>query len=63
MAYSKILRRLREEKTNYRKRYTMLMGTGKHDFITIHISNENTQVQIHKPEFNGDKIVSSGHSR
>ena len=40
MAYSKILRRLREEKTNYRKRGTMLMG--KRDFITVNISNENT---------------------
>jgi len=44
MAYSKILRRLREEKTNYRKRGTMLMG--KRDFITVNISNENTQVQV-----------------
>lgn len=63
MPYSKILRRLREEKTNYRKRYTMLMGTSKHNFITVHISNENTQVQVHKPEYNGDKVVSSAHSR
>ena len=47
MAYSKILRRLREEKTNYKKRGTMLMG--KRDFITVNITNENTQVQILKP--------------
>lgn len=61
MAYSTILRRLREEKTNYRKRKTMLMG--KRDFITVHISNENTQVQILKPEMKGDKVIASGHSR
>jgi large subunit ribosomal protein L18 len=60
MAYSKILRRLREDKTNYKKRRTMLVG--KQDFITVHISNENTQVQIHKPEMNGDKVVASAHS-
>lgn len=63
MSYSKILRRLREEKTNYRKRYSMLMGTGKHYFITVHISNENTHVQIHRPEVNGDRVIASGHSR
>jgi large subunit ribosomal protein L18 len=61
MPYSKILRRLREEKTNYRKRGTMLMG--KREFITVNISNENTQVQIVKPEITGDKVVASAHSR
>lgn len=61
MAYSKILSRLREEKTNYKKRGTMLMG-GR-DFVTVHISNENTQVQILKPEKKGDKVIASGHSR
>ena len=61
MAYSKILRRIREEKTNYKKRKIMLMG--KRDFVTVQISNENTQVQIHKPEMAGDKIIASAHSR
>lgn len=61
MAYSRILRRLREEKTNYKKRATMLMG--KRDFITVNISNENTQVQILKPEMTGDKVIASAHSR
>ncbi len=61
MAYSKILRRIREEKTNYKKRKTMLMG--KRDYITVQISNENTQVQIHKPEMAGDKVIASAHSR
>jgi large subunit ribosomal protein L18 len=61
MAYSKILRRLREEKTNYKKRGTMLMG--KRDFITVNITNENTQVQILKPGVTGDKVIASAHSR
>ncbi len=61
MAYSKILRRLREEKTNYRKRGTMLMG--KRDFITVNISNENTQVQILTPGMTGDTVIASAHSR
>jgi len=61
MAYSKILRRLREEKTNYKKRGIMLMG--KRDFITVNISNENTLVQILKPGMTGDKVIASAHSR
>jgi len=61
MGYSKILRRLREEKTNYKKRSAMLMG--KHDFVTIQVSNENVMVQIHKPEMTGDRVLASAHSR
>ena len=36
---------------------------GKRDFITVNITNENTQVQILKPEMTGDKVIASGHSR
>jgi len=61
LAYSKILRRLREEKTNYKKRGTMLMG--KRDFITVNITNENTLVQVLKPGMTGDKVIASAHSR
>jgi len=60
MAYSNILRRLREEKTNYKKRGTLLIG--KRDFITVHITNENTQVQVLKPGMTGDKVIASAHS-
>ncbi len=61
MAYSKILRRLRENKTNYKKRGSMLMG--RRDFVTVQITNANTLVQIHTPEMAGDKVVASAHSR
>ena len=39
----------------------MLMG--KRNLVTVQISNENTQVQIHKPELSGDKVIASAHSR
>jgi large subunit ribosomal protein L18 len=39
----------------------MLMS--RRDFVTVQISNENTLVQIHKPELAGDKVVASAHSR
>jgi len=61
MAHTKILRRLRDKRTNYNRRKNMLMG--HRDFITVQISNENTSVQIHKPELTGDKVISSAHSR
>jgi len=61
MAYAKILRRIRDSKTNYNSRKRMLIG--HRDFVTVQISNENTHVQIHKPELTGDKVISSAHSR
>ena len=36
---------------------------GKSDFITVNVTNENTQVQIVKPEISGDKVLASAHSR
>ena len=61
MAHSRILLRIRSEKTNYRKRKKMLMG--KSDFISVNITNENTHVQILKPIISGDKVLASAHSR
>ena len=61
MAYSRILLRVRSEKTNYRKRKSMLMG--KRNFISVNITNENTSVQILKPVISGDKVLASAHSR
>jgi large subunit ribosomal protein L18 len=39
------------------------MLLGKRDFITVNISNQNTQVQILTPGMTGDKVISSAHSR
>lgn len=39
------------------------MLTGKRDFITVNITNQNTQVQILTPGMTGDKVVASAHSR
>ena len=61
MAYSKILKRIRSEKTNYRKRKIMLMS--KRDFISIDVTNENAHIQVLQPEISGDKVNASAHSR
>ena len=39
----------------------MLMS--KRDFISINVTNENTQVQILKPGISGDKVIVSAHTR
>ena len=36
---------------------------GKHDFISVNITNENSEVQILKPIISGDKVLASAHSR
>ncbi len=59
--YKKILKRSKNKKTNYKKRRLMLMS--KRGFVTIKISNENILVQIHKPEYLGDIVIASAHSR
>ena len=61
MTYAKILRRIRDKKTNYSRRRNMIMG--HRDFVTVQVSNENTQVQVIHPELTGDKVISSAHSR
>lgn len=61
MGYINTLKRIREGKTNYRKRKALLIG--KHVFASVRVSNENIQIQIAKPSIEGDKILVSAHSR
>lgn len=39
------------------------MLSGKRDFVTVNITNENTQVQVLKPGMTGDRVIASAHSR
>lgn len=61
MSYTPLLRRIREDKTNYRKRKAILIG--KHNFAAVRISNENLHVQILKHDKKGDEVLASAHSR
>jgi large subunit ribosomal protein L18 len=56
-----LLRRIRERKTNYKKRKGMLIG--KNIFTTVRLSNENVLVQMLKPSKVGDETLVSAHSR
>jgi len=61
LSFTPLLRRIREDKTNYRKRKSILIG--KHIFAAVRISNENVIVQILKPSKVGDEVLISAHSR
>ncbi len=61
MSFTPLLRRIREDKTNYRKRKALLIG--KHIFAAVRISNQNVLVQMLKPSKGGDQVLVSAHSR
>jgi large subunit ribosomal protein L18 len=55
------LSRIRKGKTNYRKRERLLMG--KTDFVSVKVSTQNIFAQVLRPQFEGDKVLTSVHSR
>jgi large subunit ribosomal protein L18 len=60
MVYTSTFRRIRERKTNYRKREKLLIG--KKDFVTVNVSDQNISAQLIRPELLGDKVLASVHS-
>ncbi|HXG07077.1 MAG TPA: 50S ribosomal protein L18 [Nitrososphaera sp.] len=61
MTYVRTLKRIREDKTNYRKRAAILIG--RHSFVTVKVSDQNVATQVLKPTPTGDIVVASAHSR
>lgn len=60
MNYVHTLKRIRERKTNYHKRSSLLLS--KKRFITIKVTNQNILTQILEPSITGDKVIASAHS-
>ncbi|TLX84098.1 MAG: 50S ribosomal protein L18 [Thaumarchaeota archaeon] len=60
MIYTSTFRRIRERKTNYRKRAKLLIG--KKDFVTVNVSDQNVSAQLIRPQILGDKVMASVHS-
>lgn len=60
MNYVHTLKRIRERKTNYHKRSSLLLS--KKRFITIKVTNQNILTQIIEPSITGDKVITSAHS-
>jgi large subunit ribosomal protein L18 len=61
MAYVHTLKRIRQRKTNYRKRSGILIG--RRPFIITKISGQNISAQSLKPTLTGDIVIASAHSR
>jgi large subunit ribosomal protein L18 len=61
MAYTNTLKRIRQHKTNYRKRSAVLIG--RRPFISTKISSQNISAQFLKPNLTGDVVIASVHSR
>jgi large subunit ribosomal protein L18 len=61
MVYIATLKRIRNGRTNYRKRASLLLS--KRRFVTITVSDENVQAQIAYPMAKGDVTITSAHSR
>ena len=60
MAYTAVLRRNRQNRTNYRKRLAVLIG--RRSFVSITISNQNVLAQVLKPLAMGDSVVAAVRS-
>jgi len=61
MSYIATLKRIRNGRTNYRKRAALLLSRRR--FVTITVSDENVQAQIAYPMAKGDVTITSSHSR
>lgn len=61
MRYIHTIKRIRQHKTNYRKRAAILVG--RHQFITIKVTNQNIMTRLLIPDIKGDKVLVSAHSR
>jgi large subunit ribosomal protein L18 len=61
LPYVQTLKRIRSDKTNYRKRAALLIG--RHSFVTVKVSDQNVAAQVLKPTPTGDIVIASAHSR
>lgn len=61
MSYIRTLKRIRNNKTNYRKRKAVLIG--RRNFITIKTSNEHIHCQLIKAGLRGDTVLSFSNSK
>ena len=60
MSYIHTLKRIRQRKTNYHKRSSLLLSKKK--FIKIKVTNQNILTQVLEPFITGDRVITSAHS-
>jgi len=61
LTYVRTLKRIRNDKTNYRKRSAILIG--RQLFVTVKVSDQNVSAQMLRPTPTGDIVLASTHSR
>lgn len=61
MSYVKTLKRIRNNKTNYRKRKAVLLS--RRNFITVKLSNQNIHCQLIQPAMKGDLVLAHASSK
>jgi large subunit ribosomal protein L18 len=61
LTYVRTLKRIRLDKTNYRKRAAVIIG--RHSFVTVKVTDQNVAAQMLKPTPTGDLVIASVHSR
>ena len=60
MTFVRTLKRIRLDKTNYRKRAAIIIG--RHSFATVRVTDQNVSAQVIKTTPTGDLVIASAHS-
>lgn len=60
MTFVHTLKRIRSDKTNYRKRAAIIIG--RHSFATVKVTDQNVSAQVIKATPTGDVVITSAHS-
>jgi len=60
LTFARTLKRIRLDKTNYRKRAAVIIG--RHSFVTVRVTDQNVSTQVIKTTPTGDLVIASAHS-
>ncbi len=60
MTFTRTLKRIRKDRTNYRKRAAIIIG--RHSFATVRVTDQNVSAQVIKATSTGDLVIASAHS-
>jgi large subunit ribosomal protein L18 len=60
LTFTRTLKRIRLDKTNYRKRAAIIIG--RHSFATVRVTDQNVSAQVTKATPTGDIVIASAHS-
>jgi large subunit ribosomal protein L18 len=60
LTFTRTLKRIRLDKTNYRKRAAIIIG--RHSFATVRVTDQNVSAQVIKATPTGDLVIASAHS-